>query len=64
MIQESLSCQIYTDYNIGMRTNLVDRDIYKAQQQDLDKQKLTEKMKFILSNKDTYDPYEGMNKVK
>lgn len=31
MIQEQSgqTTQIYTDYNLGMRTNLVDRDIYK-----------------------------------
>ena len=63
MIQEQLSCQIYTDYNIGMRTNLADRDIYKPQP-DSKKEEITEKMKYILSNKDTYDPYEGQNKVK
>jgi hypothetical protein len=45
-----------------MRTNLVDRDIYKlpanASAEEL-KAKMSEKLKFVLSDKDSYDPYEG-----
>ena len=65
MIQEQSgqTTQIYTDYNLGMRTNLVDRDIYKFPQNaevsaDELKQKMSEKLKFVLSDKDTFDPYE------
>lgn len=50
-----------------MRTNLVDRDIYKlpagALADEL-KQKMSEKLKFLLSEKDTYDPYEGQKKAR
>lgn len=28
------------------------------------KQKMSEKLKFVLSDKDTFDPYEGQKKVK
>ena len=27
--QTGASCQVIADYNLGMKTNLVDRDIYK-----------------------------------
>ena len=63
MLQEqNHTRKIYTDYNIGMRTNLVDRNIYKlpAGQSAKDiKNAMSEKLKFVLSNKDTYDVNEG-----
>ena len=63
MLQEqNHTRKIYTDYNIGMRTNLVDRSIYKlpsGQSAKDIKDAMTEKLKFILSSKDTYDINEG-----
>lgn len=63
MLQEqSFTRKIYTDYNIGMRTNLVDRSIYKlpsGQSAKDIKDAMTEKLKFVLSAKDTYDINEG-----
>ena len=53
-----------------MKTNLVDREIYKFNQGEEKmsakelKEKKSEKLKYVLSNKDTYDPYEGQKKVK
>jgi hypothetical protein len=47
-----------------MKTNLADREIYKLPKnsketaEDL-KNKMDEKLKFVLSDKDEYDPYEG-----
>lgn len=40
--------QIYTDYNIGMRPNLVDRSHYQVEPGLKDK--VSEKLKYILSN--------------
>lgn len=51
--------QIYTDYNMGIRPNLVDREHYKAELAPL-----SEKLKFVLSNQDHFDPYEGQKKQK
>lgn len=96
MIQEQsgTSNQIYTDYHLGMRPNLVDRDIYKLKvesdpasknqqmkaeadfkteepsKEDLEiessvlKQKMSEKLKFVLSDKEIFDPYENQKKMK
>ena len=68
MIQEQHQTnQIYIDYNLGLSTNLVDRDVYKlsgdTDAADL-KAKMSEKLKFVLSDKDAFDPYEGQKKVK
>lgn len=58
---------------MGMRTNQVDRDVYKfgdsetktAQYSAKDlKDKMSEKLKYILSDKDTYDPFENKKKLK
>ena len=46
---------------MGVRPNLVDRSQYDKNQSD---SKLTEKLKFILSKQDTFDPYEGQKKNK
>ena len=48
---------------------MVDRDIYKFPQNsevsaDELKQKMSEKLKFVLSDKDTYDPYENQKKAR
>lgn len=70
MIQEqNMTNQIYTDYNLGMRVNLVDRSIYKLPDDsevsaEALKAKMSEKLKYILSDKDTYDPFEGQQKLK
>ena len=66
--EDQASRKVYTDYNIGMRTNLVDREIYKfpsdssktAQQI---KAEMSEKLKYVLASKDSYDPYEGQKKA-
>lgn len=63
MLQEQQSNQIYTDYNIGMFTNLVDRDVYKPDK-NLEPTELSEKLKFVLSSKDTYDPLEAEKQLK
>ncbi len=52
--------QIYTDYNMGIRPNLVDREHYKNKNELKDK--MSEKLKFVLSQQDSFDPYEGQKK--
>jgi len=52
-----------------MKTNLVDREIYKfPKDSDISakelKAKMNEKLKYVLSDKDTYDPYEHKKEVK
>lgn len=74
MLQEQHQTnQIYTDFNIGMHTNLVDRDVYKLNvpensdakaEADALKAKMSEKLKYILSDKETYDPFENKKQVK
>lgn len=39
---------------MGIRPNLVDRSHYKAEAAPL-----SEKLKFVLSGQDNFDPYEG-----
>lgn len=54
-----------------MRTNLVDRDIYKLAPDSTEaslsakdlKNKISEKLKYVLSDKDTYDPFENKKKL-
>jgi len=51
-----------------MRTNLVNHDIYKfpadSEQSAADiKAKMSEKLKYVLSEKDSYDPHEGLMKM-
>jgi len=50
-----------------MKTNLVDREIYNfpdgLSANDL-KNQMSEKLKFVLSNKDVYDPLENQKKSK
>lgn len=52
-----------------MKTNLVDRDVYKHPSdskmsvQDL-KAKMSEKLKYVIAEKDSYDPYEAQKKLK
>ena len=52
---------------MGMKTNLVDREIYNLPQgvsaDDL-KNQMSEKLKFVLSNKDIYDPLEDQKKAR
>jgi hypothetical protein len=69
MIQEQSgsTTQVYTDYNLGMKTNLVDREIYNLPEgvsaDDL-KNQMSEKLKFVLSSKDVYDPLENQKKAR
>lgn len=53
-----------------MNVNLVDRDLYKLKQteggmsaEEL-KNKMSEKLKYVLSDKETYDPFEKQKKLK
>ena len=51
-----------------MKTNLVDRDLYKLPQDSKDtvndlKKKMSDKLKFVLSDKKDFDPYFGKKKV-
>lgn len=56
---------------MGMRTNLVDRDVYKLAPESKEanltakdlKSKMSEKLRYILSEKDTYDPFENKKKT-
>ena len=76
--QAGFSNQILTDYNMGMHVNLVDRDVYNLNGGQLQNDsspekmesaaeqyaKMPEKLKFVLSDKDQYDPYESMKKMR
>lgn len=75
MIQEQngQTNQIFTDYNIGIRPNLVDREIYSFKtNQDSNpsqsaaqlKSAMSEKLKYVLADSDAFDPYESQKQIK
>lgn len=51
---------------MGVQANLVDRTRYdkSATKEDDLKNKISEKLKFVLSNQDSFDPHEGLKKQK
>ena len=59
-----------SDYSLGIRANLVDRDIYRHEKEysfeeeeesasNDQKLLLSQKLKYVLSDVDNFDPYEA-----